>query len=90
MVPSVIIPVAYMPLSSAGKTDRKFLRIQASQLSAKTLASFSISAAQMVPLTGDMELRLSKAWSEVLNIDSDEIGANDHFFRIGGNSISAM
>lgn len=91
MVPSVIIPVAYMPLNSAGKTDRNLLRSFAAQLSTKALASFSMSAAaQKVPPTSDMELRLSKAWSEVLNIDYDDIGANDHFFRIGGNSISAM
>ncbi|KAL3420091.1 hypothetical protein PVAG01_08590, partial [Phlyctema vagabunda] len=90
MVPSVIIPLSHMPLNSAGKTDRNFLRRAASQLSTKVLASFSTPAGAKTPPTGVMELRLAEVWSEVLNIALEEIGAKDNFFRLGGNSISAM
>ena len=90
MVPSVIIPLSYMPLNSTGKTDRNSLRRAASQLSTKALTSFSMPAGAKTPPTSVMELRLAEVWSEVLNIGLDEIGAKDNFFRLGGNSISAM
>lgn len=38
----------------------------------------------------DMELRLQDIWARVLNMETDDIGADDSFFRLGGDSISAM
>ncbi|PTB42649.1 hypothetical protein M441DRAFT_393209 [Trichoderma asperellum CBS 433.97] len=38
----------------------------------------------------DAEIRLQKLWNKVLNIDTDKIGAEDSFFRLGGDSLDAM
>lgn len=90
MVPSFILPVAHMPLNGAGKTNRTLLKTLASQHSAQELSSFSISAAEKVQPTTETEFVLRKVWSEVLGLKIDDIGAHDNFFRLGGNSLSAM
>ena len=36
------------------------------------------------------ERRLAAAWGEVLGIPEDQIGRRDHFFELGGTSLSAL
>ncbi|KAI0569838.1 HC-toxin synthetase [Pyrenophora tritici-repentis] len=38
----------------------------------------------------EIEYKLQRVWSQVLNIRPDEIGLDDSLFRLGGDSISAM
>ncbi|MCB9096284.1 MAG: amino acid adenylation domain-containing protein [Arcobacter sp.] len=38
----------------------------------------------------DNEQKIAKIWSEVLEIPLSEIGINNNFFRLGGNSLLAM
>ncbi|KAJ5675352.1 hypothetical protein N7462_008249 [Penicillium macrosclerotiorum] len=40
--------------------------------------------------TTDLERTLQQLWARVLNIDPATIGLDDSFFRLGGDSISAM
>ena len=42
------------------------------------------------PTTAEMELRLREILAQILYITPEEIGKNDSFFQMGGDSLSAM
>ncbi|KAL4889562.1 hypothetical protein BDV59DRAFT_205091 [Aspergillus ambiguus] len=67
MMPAVFLPVAGIPLTATGKTDRRRLRERAAALPRAELEAISGPA----------------FWPE-------DIGADDSFFRLGGDSIGAM
>jgi amino acid adenylation domain-containing protein len=76
MIPSEIVALPAMPLTSNGKIDRKRLT-EPDRSAAPQLAADS-------SLTGE-ELRLAKIWAELLRVDS--IAATDNFFDLGGHSL---
>ena len=78
MVPEQIRFLARMPLTSNGKIDLGRL--------ARTDAG-AITASPLIPLEGDVQLRLGALWRELLGLD--ELGARTDFFTIGGHSIRA-
>lgn len=91
MVPSFVLPVAQIPRQiSSNKTDRKLLRDTVSGLSLQQLLTYETveSVACRAPAT-DEERTLQDLYANALNIQTD-IGADDHFFQLGGNSILAM
>jgi amino acid adenylation domain-containing protein len=87
MVPSIFIPLKRIPLSTSGKIDRKRLRILASELSFEQLASFHVSKNGQRPST-ILEQCLLSLWQVLLG--AREISIEDNFFRLGGDSITAM
>ncbi|RDW67401.1 Non-ribosomal peptide synthetase [Aspergillus mulundensis] len=89
MVPSKYIPVKNMPLTASGKLDRRSLRALLEGLTEVQLAEYSLDEGDHVPLSTDKERRLASLWTETLNA-SKEVGANTHFFRFGGDSVTAM
>ncbi|PHH91429.1 hypothetical protein CDD83_523 [Cordyceps sp. RAO-2017] len=93
MMPAVYLRVAAVPLTASGKTDRRRLRGMASALSPQRLAELHGAAApedDRRPRTGP-ERRLQGLWAQVLGVDASTcIGPDDHFFRLGGDSIGAM
>ena len=90
MIPTVYLPLAFMPATPSGKVDRKMLRTLASELSEEQMAVYSLtSTAKQIPTT-DMEHRLQCLWAKVLGLDTGDIGTADNFFWLGGNSITAM
>ncbi|EXJ85586.1 hypothetical protein A1O1_05951 [Capronia coronata CBS 617.96] len=89
-IPSLYIPISTMPTTTAGKLDRKALRDIVSRLSDDDLNIFSLSDALKRPLTTESELELASLWQEVLKIPISQIGSDDNFFRLGGDSIMAM
>ncbi|KAJ5315414.1 hypothetical protein N7476_005721 [Penicillium atrosanguineum] len=88
MVPTAYIPVNYIPTLISGKTDRKRLRALGTTVDLRQLGQASTSAAAR-PLN-DLELRLRRAWSEILKIDAKSIRLEDNFFALGGDSLGAM
>ncbi|KAJ1923075.1 hypothetical protein IWQ60_006115, partial [Tieghemiomyces parasiticus] len=82
MVPDRVVPVARLSLTANGKVDRK-------ALPTATESFLEIVPAQSQSLT-DLELRLREAWAQILQLPGDRIGTTDDFFRIGGDSISAI
>ncbi|KAK1704025.1 hypothetical protein BDP67DRAFT_624154 [Colletotrichum lupini] len=96
MVPSIFIPISKMPLTVSGKTDRQKLKIIAAKIPHKhldTLRALQRGATGDGPKVAprnDVERRMQSAWSTVLQLDPESIGTNDSFFRLGGDSISAM
>lgn len=90
MVPSVFLPISQIPLSPTGKADRRKLRENAASLLHADLAVFSGAALQKQMPSTESEKSLQLALSQVLKIQTDEIGMNDNFLQLGGDSITAM
>jgi hypothetical protein len=78
MVPEQVRFLASMPLTSNGKIDHRRLA---------TLDVGDHAAAPVVPLQGEVQLRLGELWRELLELD--DVGATVDFFSIGGHSIRA-
>ncbi|KAJ5714400.1 nonribosomal peptide synthetase [Penicillium malachiteum] len=90
MVPGIFLPLTAIPLAKSGKTDRRQLRERAAALSQSELEAYSSSRlAKRQPAT-PAESTLQRLWACVLQIPLERVGADDHFFRLGGDSIRAM
>jgi amino acid adenylation domain-containing protein len=90
IVPELFLPLAAVPLTATGKTDRRRLRNRAAGLSRAEIEAYhSLIVAKRAPAT-QMEQTLQQLWAQVLNIAPHTIGADDNFFHLGGDSISAM
>lgn len=92
MVPAVFLPLVAVPLMATGKTDRRRLRERAAALSHTQMAAYTSrgpGTAKRPPSTAAQRV-LQQLWAQVLNLPSDSIGADDSFFRLGGDSITAM
>ncbi len=79
MVPADFIVLDNMPLTTAGKVDRKALPIPNM---VRPELEYDFKEA-----TNEVEKYLVDAWKEVLGIN--EIGIHDKFFELGGNSLQA-
>src|SRR5213594_3090522 len=82
MVPSAFHWQRNLPLTDNGKVDRKCLMALAGELDVAEQDRDGLSTAT--------EHRLAAAWAEVLGIPKDQIGRRDHFFELGGTSLSAL
>ncbi|RAH46727.1 nonribosomal peptide synthase SidD [Aspergillus brunneoviolaceus CBS 621.78] len=89
MVPTVYIPVNYIPVLISSKTDRKRLRQFATTVDIRQLDQGAETNGAGRELT-DLEQRLRQAWSVVLKQDAEGIRAEDNFFALGGDSVMAM
>ncbi|KAI8716954.1 Nonribosomal peptide synthetase 30 [Fusarium sp. LHS14.1] len=93
MVPSVFFSVRELPkATSSGKLDRKKIREMGSSFSVKQLADLRTSAQgpKRQPKPQSVEYSLQGIWASVLNMERSDIGLEDSFFQLGGDSISAM
>jgi amino acid adenylation domain-containing protein len=82
MVPSALHWRESLPLTANGKIDKKALTALARELDVAEQDPEGPSTAT--------EHRLAVAWAEVLGIPKDQIGRRDHFFDLGGTSLSAV
>src|SRR5256712_670927 len=82
MVPSAFHWQKSLALTGNGKIDRKALMALAGKLDSAEQGHDGPSTAT--------EHRLAAAWAEVLGIPKDQIGRRDHFFALGGTSLSAL
>jgi amino acid adenylation domain-containing protein len=81
MVPSVIMPLAALPLTSNGKVDRK-------ALPEPSVRRDDAPTAAPQPLMTDGQQRVAAIWRRVLRLE--RVGLNDNFFDIGGHSLLVM
>ncbi|HEX6755516.1 MAG TPA: amino acid adenylation domain-containing protein [Mycobacteriales bacterium] len=77
MVPAAFVPLERLPLSPAGKLDRKTL---------PDPAPVAATTGFVEPATDD-ERAIAAVWREVLGRDT--VGAQDDFFALGGHSLLA-
>ncbi|KAF1977723.1 hypothetical protein BU23DRAFT_596079 [Bimuria novae-zelandiae CBS 107.79] len=90
MIPAMYIPLHYMPLTVSGKTDMTQLQAIVAKLSESDLAHFSLSDGPKRQSSTRIEMKLQQIWSELLDMPSEQIGLDDSFFRLGGDSLSAI
>jgi hypothetical protein len=76
MVPSDFVWLEALPLTPNGKIDRRALPDPAVKHAAKEN--------DVAPL-GDLEEQIASVWRQVLKVA--EVGRNDNFFKLGGNSV---
>lgn len=79
MVPTAFMQLEEIPLTSNGKVDRRALP--------EPDASLNTGTEYVAPET-DLEGVLAEIWSEVLG--REQVGVNDNFFDLGGDSIKAI
>jgi thioesterase domain-containing protein/acyl carrier protein len=79
MVPSVLISLDRMPLTSTGKIDRRAL--PAPELSSPHLND------HYQPPRNKIERDIAEIWCDLLSVD--RVGVTDDFFEIGGHSLLA-
>jgi amino acid adenylation domain-containing protein/FkbM family methyltransferase len=75
MVPSVVVPVARLPITPSGKLDRGALR----------RIEPEVASADPVLPRDEVESELLRAWQDVLGRDG--FGVTDDFFALGGHSL---
>lgn len=90
MVPSAFIPMRSIPMTPTGKMDRNQIRRLGSSFSVREIGPFSGSDGKRGPPQSRSERRLQALWAEVLKVSAEDIGIDDSFFRLGGDSIGAM
>ncbi|HEX2209296.1 MAG TPA: amino acid adenylation domain-containing protein, partial [Longimicrobium sp.] len=76
MVPEAYVTLAALPLSPAGKLDRR------------ALPAPEVRRAARAAPADEMEARLIGIWQELLGVEG--IGATESFFDLGGTSIGAL
>ena len=86
MVPADYVVLDRLPLSPAGKVDRKALPVPARQPEQDGAAGGGGRVALHTPA----EELLAGVWAEVLGISREQLGAGDDFFRLGGHSLLAV
>ncbi|MFK8103091.1 MAG: amino acid adenylation domain-containing protein, partial [Saprospiraceae bacterium] len=79
MVPALFIFLDQMPLANSGKVDRKALPKPSTQRP-------TLKQSYVAPVT-TLEKFLSQLWCDILALD--QIGTQDKFFELGGNSLQA-
>lgn len=90
MVPGIFIPLSRVPYMLSGKTDRQQLRSLAGFLSHKELSAYVSAKTNGRPPSTNIEIKLTHLFSRILNLNPASLGIDDSFFRVGGDSISAM
>lgn len=90
MVPTLFVPVKSLPVTSAGKLDRKMLRDMASRLTTQELTRFTTTEKTRASPENELERKMQDIWSIALGMDKSLIGRGDNFFELGGDSMSAL
>jgi acyl carrier protein len=80
MVPSHIVEIETVPVTSTGKLNLKQLPAPAD----------SIPKESIQKPTRAVEIKLAALWSEILDLPIEKIGINSNFFNLGGHSLSAI
>jgi len=86
MVPDFLMQLDDFPLTPNGKMDKKRLPNPDSGINGSSCSS---STSIYVAPTSNIEIQLVRIWSELLAIEKENIGIQDDFFAIGGNSLTA-
>lgn len=89
MVPALYFAMNHLPKTTTGKTDRKQLRKMGSYLALQYQVQRRLGQSWRQPTSG-AEKSIRDIWAEVLRINPGDIGLDDNFMHLGGDSIAAM
>jgi hypothetical protein len=90
MVPSLFLEVTKIPRTSSDKADRKLLREHAAALSGEQIQGLSAFVSSKRKPSTAKEKAVQSLWAEIFKIPLEQIGMDDDFFHMGGDSITAM
>lgn len=90
MVPTIFIPLNQTPLTKTGKTDRGALVATAASLTYDQITSFTSTLSGKRLPTTKKEEQFQRLFADLFGLSPVHIGVDDHFFRLGGDSITAM
>ncbi|OAA58180.1 Amino acid adenylation [Cordyceps fumosorosea ARSEF 2679] len=91
MIPSLFVPLKQFPLGPTGKVDRRLIKDKACSLLRRELNIYrGFCSSRMRPPSNTSESKIHQLVADVLGRDRGDIGMNDDFFQLGGDSISAM
>jgi tyrocidine synthetase-3 len=79
MIPSYIMQIEKIPLTSHGKIDWK----------AFPEPGFTVGTDQYTAPRDEVEKKLVSIWAEVLGIEKEKISIDSNFFELGGHSLNA-
>ncbi|RFU78176.1 nonribosomal peptide synthetase 4 [Trichoderma arundinaceum] len=92
MVPSIYIPVSFIPLTTSHKTNRTALLNMIRPLSStevQKLRKPSTPRDESRSLSAN-ESTLRELWALVLNMKPESIKPDDHFIQLGGDSVTSI
>ncbi|KAI1333949.1 hypothetical protein F5Y15DRAFT_430188 [Xylariaceae sp. FL0016] len=91
MVPNYIVPMSSrLPVNASGKLDRRAARIILTSLNREQLEVANRSSHKSESISTFVEAQLREAYAEILSRDLNDIGLDDHFIELGGDSVAAM
>jgi thioesterase domain-containing protein/acyl carrier protein len=80
MIPSYFVQLEEIPLTPNGKIDRKAL----------PEPDISVSSEEYIAPGDEIEEKIAEMWSEILDIEKEQISITSDFFKIGGNSLNSV
>ena len=94
VVPNVFLWLRKLPVTPTGKMNRKELREMGSSFTVEQLADARTArqgsrVAKRLP-SSEMEQTVRQSWATVLGFPPINIGLDDNFFHLGGDSITCM
>lgn len=89
MVPAYFVPFTRLPTNASGKLDRRKTQLSLERLTESELRVIDPSNGRR-PVSTQTGKRLQAIWAAVLGRPATEIGDDDHFMQLGGDSVSAM
>lgn len=90
MIPTIFLPIRFVPTNLTGKTNRRLLRNLVTSMDQAQLRFHSPSTSSGKAPSSENEFLLQRLWAETLNLDTVAIGTNDNWFKLGGDSITSM
>lgn len=92
MIPSLYIPVSFIPLTTSHKTNRAALRELITSLGPieiQKLRRPDMAKGKSRALSAE-ESTLRELWAFALNLNPESIGPDDHFIQLGGDSVTSI
>ncbi|OGE56404.1 hypothetical protein PENARI_c003G09293 [Penicillium arizonense] len=93
MIPRLFFPIRNLPFTSSAKIDRRRLKAMVQSLPKETLKSyitFHASDKKEEASADGMQLKIVALVESTLQLEAGSVTADDSFFALGGDSLSAM
>ncbi|KAG6092141.1 D-lysergyl-peptide-synthetase subunit 1, partial [Claviceps sp. LM454 group G7] len=90
MIPSIILPLAYLPKAGTGKADRKLLRDRVASLSDEEIEAYMAASLSHRLASTAIEAELQELVGQVLQKPPHSISLDEDLFRLGMDSLTAM
>ncbi|KAG5971521.1 D-lysergyl-peptide-synthetase subunit 1 [Claviceps cyperi] len=90
MIPSIILPLSYLPKAATGKADRNLLRDRVASLSDEEIEAYAAASVSHRSASTAIEAELQQLVGQVLQKPLHSISLDEDLFRLGMDSLTAM